>query len=126
MRTSQSANFPLSALGGGKGRGEVGEPQAPIGGTTHLTLPLRGPLPLLLKGGEGQKRRKASPGWRGSTARKQRHGDQVDRPKHRSREGDGDVGDFDSLVPGVQILDQVVGKIATGGERVEQERRQPG
>src|SRR5947207_2041180 len=32
MHTSLSANISLSALGGGEGRGEVGEPQAPGGG----------------------------------------------------------------------------------------------
>src|SRR5216683_7602178 len=44
---------PLSALGGGEGRGEVGDSRALAG--THLTLPRlrRGPLPLPLKGGEG-------------------------------------------------------------------------
>jgi hypothetical protein len=45
-------SFPLSALGGGKGRGEVGETPAP----PHLTLPIAdatGPLPLPAMGGEG-------------------------------------------------------------------------
>jgi hypothetical protein len=60
MHAFQSPNIPLSALGGGEGRGEVGGAAgSPIGGTTHLTLPLRGPLPLPAQaGGEGKKRRK--------------------------------------------------------------------
>ena len=38
------AGFSLSALGGGEGRGEVGDSTAVA--DAHLTLPLRGPLPL--------------------------------------------------------------------------------
>jgi len=34
-----AAEFSLSALGGGEGRGEVGGPSATKRGTTHLTLP---------------------------------------------------------------------------------------
>jgi hypothetical protein len=46
----------LSAPGGGEGWGEVGDSTAPA--DTHLTLPLlrNGPLPLPLKGGEGNRR----------------------------------------------------------------------
>jgi hypothetical protein len=46
--------FSLSALGGGEGRGELGETPAP----PHLTLPIAdatGPLPLPPKGGEGDR-----------------------------------------------------------------------
>src|SRR5690348_5476285 len=52
--------FPSPPLGAERVGVRWGEPQAPIGGTTHLTLPRlrRGSLPLPLKGGEGQKRRK--------------------------------------------------------------------
>ena len=45
-------SFPLSALGGGEGRGEVGETPAP----PNLALPIAdatGPLPLPPMGGEG-------------------------------------------------------------------------
>ena len=41
--------FALSALGGGEGWGEVGEPPALTAGATYLTLPIAdamGPLPL--------------------------------------------------------------------------------
>src|SRR5947207_2441538 len=52
-----SPQFSLSALGGGEGRGEVGETPARNGGSTHLTLPTAGaagPLPLPPQaGGEG-------------------------------------------------------------------------
>jgi hypothetical protein len=46
--------FSLSALGGGEGRGELGETPAP----PHLTLPIAdatGPLPLPPMGGEGDR-----------------------------------------------------------------------
>jgi very-short-patch-repair endonuclease len=46
----------LSALGGGEGRGEVGDSRAPA--ETHLTLPVTdatGPLPLPPKGRRGRK-----------------------------------------------------------------------
>jgi len=46
----------LSALGGGEGRGEVGDSKAPA--ETHLTLPAAnatGPLPLPPKGRRGRK-----------------------------------------------------------------------
>ena len=48
-------NIPLSALGGGEGRGEAGEAPAPKGGAAHLTLPpfTAGPSLSPLKGGEG-------------------------------------------------------------------------
>ena len=53
MRTNHS----LSALGGGEGRGEVGEAAVTDRGPTHLTLPVAaatGPLPLPPQaGGEG-------------------------------------------------------------------------
>ncbi len=61
-RLGRRAEIPLSALGGGEGRGEVGEPPVPNSGVTHLTLPtLRvGPLPLPRRaGGEGQKGRES-------------------------------------------------------------------
>ena len=48
----QELDFSLSALGGGEGRGEVGETPAPA----HLTLPIAdatGPLPLPPKGRRG-------------------------------------------------------------------------
>ena len=52
-----SPQFSLSALGGGEGRGEVGEAPARNGGATHLTLPTAsaaGPHPLPPQaGGEG-------------------------------------------------------------------------
>src|SRR5206468_254136 len=52
-----SSRFSLSALGGGEGRGEVGEAAVADPGETHLTLPIAsatGPLPLPPKaGGEG-------------------------------------------------------------------------
>ncbi|HEX3412155.1 MAG TPA: DUF559 domain-containing protein [Stellaceae bacterium] len=50
----QELDFSLSALGGGEGRGEVGETPAPA----HLTLPIAdatGPLPLPPKGRRGRK-----------------------------------------------------------------------
>ena len=46
----------LSALGGGEGRGEVGDSGAPA--EAHLTLPIAdatGPLPLPPKGRRGRK-----------------------------------------------------------------------
>jgi hypothetical protein len=56
----QCNNISLSALGGGEGRDEVGEPPAPKLGTSHLTLPAasrRSPPLSPLKGGEGLRRR---------------------------------------------------------------------
>jgi hypothetical protein len=50
---SREVKISLSALGGGKGRGEVGETPAP----PHLTFPIAdatGPLPLPPKGRRGQ------------------------------------------------------------------------
>src|SRR5882762_6242608 len=45
MSNRATANsISLSALGGGEGRGEVGESRTVA--EAHLTLPLRGPLPL--------------------------------------------------------------------------------
>ena len=50
--------FSLSGLGGGEGRGEVGDPPAPPSrGEPHLTLPVAsatGPLPLPPKGRRGR------------------------------------------------------------------------
>ena len=49
---SRELEISLSALGGGEGRGEVGETPAPA----HLTLPIAdatGPLPLPAKGRRG-------------------------------------------------------------------------
>ena len=58
LTPKSSANLPLSALGGGEGRGEVGEAAAREFGATHLTLPVAdatGPLPLPPQaGGEGK------------------------------------------------------------------------
>jgi cob(I)alamin adenosyltransferase len=55
---SANANLSLSALGGGEGRGEVGENPGAGCCTAHLTLPLAdatGPLPLPPQaGGEGK------------------------------------------------------------------------
>src|SRR6266851_2247900 len=52
------ANIPLSAPGGGEGRGDAGGASAPDFGATHLTLPIAdatGPLPLPPQaGGEGE------------------------------------------------------------------------
>ena len=57
MEREMKPNLSLSALGGGEGRGEVGEAPAPFGGRDHLTLPVApttGPLPLPPQaGGEG-------------------------------------------------------------------------
>jgi len=59
MEREMKPNLSLSALGGGEGRGEVGEPFAPNCVATHLTLPVAGapgPLPLPLQAaGEGQR-----------------------------------------------------------------------
>jgi hypothetical protein len=46
------AVFSLSLRRPG-GEGRVGGARAPVRGAAHLTLPLRGPLPLPPKGGEG-------------------------------------------------------------------------
>jgi cob(I)alamin adenosyltransferase len=59
MERGMSANFTLSAPGGGEGRGEVGEAPGSDRGSTHLTLPVAsatGPLPLPPQaGGEGNR-----------------------------------------------------------------------
>src|SRR5712692_11531731 len=52
--TGRANSIPLSAPGGGEGRGEVGDSRALAG--THLTLPRlrRGPLPLPPEGRRGK------------------------------------------------------------------------
>src|SRR5713226_9961971 len=59
----------LSALGGGEGRGEVGDSRALV--DTHLTLPRlrRGPLPLPPEGGEGRSHAPGSPAAQAAIAR---------------------------------------------------------
>jgi very-short-patch-repair endonuclease len=61
LAIKQALEISLSALGGGEGRGEVGEPPpaetTPESGT-HLTLPVAnatGPLPLRPEGRRGQR-----------------------------------------------------------------------
>jgi very-short-patch-repair endonuclease len=55
----QELNIPLSAPGGGEGRGEVGAASALDTGAAHLTLPVAdstGPLPLPPEGRRGHGR----------------------------------------------------------------------
>src|SRR4051794_21880137 len=58
MELGMRANFSLSALGGGEGRGEVGEALAPDHGPPHPPLPVAKatgpPPPPPQAGGEGK------------------------------------------------------------------------